>query len=163
MLDYLRRLVAHMRWADERVLEALRAVGDPPRKAVEIYAHVLGAEHVWLARLRQVPPAVAVWPSMDAGDLVLLAQANAEQYERFVSTLDGPALDREVPYTNSAGRSFRSTVGDILMQVALHASYHRGQVALLLRGAGMAPAPTDYIGFVRGVPAATRAESPPKT
>ena len=156
MLDYLRRLFAHMRWADERVLDALRSAGTPPQKAIEVYAHVLGAEHVWLARLRQVPSAVAVWPSMAVGDCVLLARANAEQYERVVSALDAPALDREVAYTNSAGRSFRSRVGDILLHVALHASYHRGQVALLLREAGDVPEATDYIGFVRGAPAATR-------
>ncbi len=156
MLDYLRRVFAHMRWADERALEALRTAANPPQKAVEIYAHILGAEHVWLARLRQVPAAIAVWPPMSVGDCGLLAQANAEQYERFVATLDAPALDREVPYTNSAGMSFRSTVGDILLHVALHGSYHRGQVALLLREADRVPQATDYIAFVRGVPAATR-------
>jgi uncharacterized damage-inducible protein DinB len=47
-------------------------------------------------------------------------------------------------------------VDDILLHVALHGSYHRGQVALLVREAANKPAPTDYIGFVRGVPAATR-------
>ncbi len=156
MLDYLRRLFAHLRWADEQALKALQAASNPPQKAIDIYAHVLGAEHVWLSRLRQVPAAIAIWPSMGLGDCVLLAQANAEQYEQFVATLDAPALDRDVPYTNSAGTSFRSTVGDILLHVALHGSYHRGQVALLLRDAGATPAPTDYIAFVRGSPAATR-------
>jgi hypothetical protein len=38
--------------------------------------------------------------------------------------------------------------------IALHGAYHRGQVALVVRGGGGEPASTDYIGFVRGVPAA---------
>ncbi len=158
MLDYIRRLFAHMRWADQCTLDALRSTPTPPRRAVEIYAHVLAAEHVWLSRVRQVPPSVRVWPSMTLGDCVLLAQANAEQYEALVATLDAPALDREVAYTNSAGVSFRSTIGDILLHVALHGAYHRGQVALLLRDAGAVPQPSDYIAFVRGAPAATRTQ-----
>jgi uncharacterized damage-inducible protein DinB len=40
--------------------------------------------------------------------------------------------------------------------VALHGSYHRGQIALLVRAGGSTPAPTDYIAFIRGAPAATR-------
>jgi uncharacterized damage-inducible protein DinB len=33
---------------------------------------------------------------------------------------------------------------------------HRGQVSAQLRAAGFEPNGTDYIGFARGVPAATR-------
>lgn len=36
----------------------------------------------------------------------------------------------------------------------MHGQYHRGKVNLLLRQADRTPAPTDYIAFVRGVPAA---------
>ena len=43
---------------------------------------------------------------------------------------------------------------DMLLQVVLHGCYHRGQVALVVRGAGAEPSPTDYIAFVRGAPAA---------
>jgi uncharacterized damage-inducible protein DinB len=50
-------------------------------------------------------------------------------------------------------------VEDILLQIFLHGTYHRGQVALLLRQGEATPAPTDYIAYVRGAPAATRAVS----
>jgi uncharacterized damage-inducible protein DinB len=121
-----------------------------------LYAHVLGAEHVWLARLRQEPASAAVWPVLDLDGCRVLAAANHAGFERFLAELTPEALDREVPYRNSAGDAFRGRVGDILVHVALHGCYHRGQVALLLRDAGAEPAPTDYIAFVRGAPAATR-------
>ncbi|HYJ78559.1 MAG TPA: DinB family protein [Longimicrobiaceae bacterium] len=75
---------------------------------------------------------------------------------RHVAPLQKLDLDREVPYINSAGQGFQSTIGDILLHVALHGAYHRGQVAAAVRARGGAPVPTDYIAFVRGVPAATR-------
>jgi len=52
--------------------------------------------------------------------------------------------------------AFRSRVEDILLHVVLHGCYHRGQVAIALREAGAEPSATDFIAFVRGVPAATR-------
>lgn len=149
-------MFAHLGWADGRTLAALRAAPTLPAKALELYAHVLGAEQVWLARLHQQPAQVAVWPSLDLDGCEALARANHAGYVAFLSGLEATALDGPVPYTNSAGISFRSTPRDILLHVALHGCYHRGQVALELRRGGAEPQPTDYIAFVRGAPAATR-------
>jgi len=68
-------------------------------------------------------------------------------------------LRLSIAYRNSAGDAFQSTVEEILHHVFLHGAYHRGQVAMWLRSAGAEPAPTDYIAFARGAPAATRADS----
>ena len=38
---------------------------------------------------------------------------------------------------------------DVLTHVILHSAYHRGQVALAMRAAGMEPAYTDFIHAVR--------------
>lgn len=156
-LDHFHRLIDHLEWADARALGALE--GAPPdavARSGELYAHLLGAEHVWLSRLEQRPPSVAVWPALSLGDARSLAAENVAGYRALLARLSAADLARDVPYTNSAGQSFRSTVADILLQVALHGSYHRGQVALLLRASGAEPAPTDYITFARGAPAATR-------
>jgi uncharacterized damage-inducible protein DinB len=154
----LRKLFEHMRWADAAVLQALRSAS-PPAKALEIYAHILGAEHVWLARLDQRPPTHAVWPAIGLDQCTALATEVAAGFQAYLDQADAATLASEIPYTNSAGQSFLSRVDDILIHVALHGCYHRGQIALLLRAAGTKPAPTDYIGFVRGVPAATRSPS----
>jgi uncharacterized damage-inducible protein DinB len=117
---------------------------------------VLGAEHVWLARLEQIPTAHPVWPTLDLAACARVAAENHLGYSHYLDGLDPGDVGREVAYTNSAGLSFKSSIDDILLHVALHGCYHRGQVALLLRQAGAEPAPTDYIAFVRGAPAATR-------
>jgi len=67
---------------------------------------------------------------------------------------------RIVSYRNSAGHPYQSTVEDILLHVALHGSYHRGQIATLLRQSGSEPVLTDYIAFIRDAPAASRASIP---
>lgn len=157
MLAHLHRLLAHLRWADERVLDALRSAAPaPPATALELYAHVLGAEHVWLARIEQRRAELPVWPALGLAECERLGEENHTALERCIAELAPGDLDREVPYVNSAGEHFRSRVGDILLHTALHGSYHRGQIALLLRQASVVPLATDYIAFVRGAPAARR-------
>lgn len=156
-LDQLRRLWRHAAWADALLLASLRDVADTPAAAPawREYTHVLGAEEVWLSRLEQRTSRSAVWPTLGAADAAALADTLRDAYAAYFEALDPSALDRPVPYTNSAGQSFVTAASDILLQVMLHGQYHRGKVNLLLRQAGLEPAPTDYIAFVRGVPAAT--------
>ena len=158
MIATLRRLFKHMQWADAAVLESLRS-SETPARAIEIYGHLLASEYVWLSRLLGVSPVHAVWPALDLEGCSKLAWENNDAYGRFAASLEEIDLSREVTYTNSAGQTFQSRVDDILMHVALHGSYHRGQIALLVRDAGGVPPRTDYIAHVRGVPAATRVDS----
>ncbi len=155
-LPLLRKLLAHLRWADGLILEALRRAADAPAQALETYAHILGAEHVWLARLHGRPADVAVWPSLRVEECEALARANAEALEAYLDAQSEESLARQIRYRNSAGAEFESRADDILLHVAMHGQYHRAQVNLMLREAGLQPAPVDYIAFVRGAAAATR-------
>ena len=152
MLSLITKLWAHLDWADGVLLEALRA--GPAPDAVREYAHILGAEELWLARMEQRPSRTTVWPDLPMGQLESLAGMVRQGYRSFVEGLDGPALERVVTYTNTAGRSFENSIQDILLHVALHGQYHRGKVNLILRQAGQPPAPTDFIAYVRGAAAA---------
>lgn len=161
-LPYLRRLFEHLIWADRACADALVAAGAAGAPAVLTYAHVIGAELVWLDRLEGRPQSVAVWPAVDLAGSLALAETARRRWASLLTPLAEADLERDVDYTNSAGRAFTSRAGDILVHVALHGAYHRGQIAQLLRQNGAEPAATDYIGFVRGVPAATRSDAPPR-
>lgn len=158
-MNHLRTLLDHMAWADERVLESLRQPAVPQR-ALDLFAHVLGAEHVWLARLEQRPRTVPVWPVMTVDECAQLAGEHRRAFRAYLDRLTSDDLRRIVHYRNSAGDEFDNAIEDILVHVAMHGTYHRGQVTLLVRDAGAEPQPTDYIAFVRGAPAATRASVP---
>lgn len=157
---HIESLFAHLVWADDRALLALETSHGIPTRALELFNHVLGAEAEWLARLEQRPCEVAIWPSFDLVQSRATAGRNREQYADYLSRLSPADLDRRIRYRNSRGAEFESRIEDILMHVALHGAYHRGQVALLVRDAGEEPNATDYIAFVRGAAAATRAGQP---
>lgn len=172
--DYLVRLFEHMEWADARVGDALARAEHPPQVALELYAHVLAAELVWLDRVEGREQSVAVWPEPGASsatsacaELAATAQARRSAFAGGLGEMD---LRRAVSYTNSAGVAFETPLEEILVHVALHGAYHRGQVATHLKAAGAEPAATDFIAFVRGAPAAVRDDDrrntrshPPKT
>jgi uncharacterized damage-inducible protein DinB len=147
-LTRMRRLLTHDGWANAAALAALRT-GPAPQKARQWMAHIIGAERTWLARIRQERAAMAVWPDLDldacAAELTELMAA----WLRLLHGLDEEGLDAGVSYRNSKGESWTSTVGDILTHVALHASYHRGQIAASIREAGGPPPYTDYIQAAR--------------
>jgi uncharacterized damage-inducible protein DinB len=155
-MQHLSRLITHLAWADDRVLAALRSATNPDSTCLELFAHVLAAEHVWLARLRGETPRHPVWPTLSLEECAALVQSNQRELQQFVAGLGPDDLGRAVSYVNSAGRQFTSAVDDILLHVCLHGTYHRGQIAWELRRSGGVPLPTDYIALVRGAPAATR-------
>lgn len=152
-LELLRRAWEHLAWADGRLLGAMAGA---PEQALAEYAHILGAEEVWLARLQQRPARAAVWPALALAELRPLAEALRSSFGAYLGALEPEDLSARVSYRNSAGDRFESEVGDILLHVALHGQYHRGKVNLLLRQAGLAPVPCDYIAHRRGAPAARR-------
>lgn len=157
MLDRLRHLWDHVFWADAKLLNAIRASTGAVPEALREYAHIIGTEETWLARIQQRSPRSAIWPDGSIVDMQTLRDETEAAYKAYLAGLREVDLSAAVTYTNSAGQAFTNTVSDILMHVVLHGQYHRGKVNLLLRQAGQTPAATDYIAYVRGVPAATEA------
>lgn len=154
-LDQIRRLWTHAAWADAAILAGIERSSQSPTDAVREFAHILGAEENWLARLEGRPPNLPIWPELAGTELAPASRRIQDGYATYLATLREEDLERSVSYTNTAGRSFETPIGDILFHVALHGQYHRGKVNLLLRQSSAAPAPVDFISFVRGVPAAT--------
>ncbi|HEX8673704.1 MAG TPA: DinB family protein [Longimicrobium sp.] len=149
-MSVLLSLMDHAAWADTRARATIQdlADGDERARAVRLYAHVAAAEHVWLSRLEGRTPAHPVWPDLSLADAAALASDSIAAL-RGIAERAQDELARVVEYRNSAGLTFQNTVAEILTHVALHGSYHRGQIAALARAGGGTPAATDYIVYAR--------------
>lgn len=149
-MDHLRRLLAHLAWADDRAHSAIAAASPTQgAEAMALYGHILAAEHVWLRRLEGRPLEMAVWPTLSLPEARTLALANREGLSAWLAARPPEALRELVRYVTTTGEAFATPAEDILLHVCLHGAYHRGQVSLLLRRAGAVPAATDYIAFLR--------------
>jgi len=147
------------RWANARTLEACepltageleREVGGSFATVLGTLTHFIGAEWVWLERWHGRSPGALPTGFAGLGDLrTRLDEIEAGQ-ARVLSTLTPARLGEGVSYTNFKGQPFTYPLGDMLVHVVNHGSYHRGQIATLLRQLGKAPLATDYLLFLDG-------------
>ena len=147
MADLLEKLYEHNWWAHDAIVAELRRAA-PDAETLRLFAHIVAAEHLWLARIDGVKPRVAVWPALALDEIVTLEAENRPRFRELLARPDDTRR-RRVQYRNSAGNEFENDVDAILAHVALHGHYHRGQIARSMRAAGREPVYTDYIGFVR--------------
>jgi uncharacterized damage-inducible protein DinB len=114
-------------------------------------AHIYGAEWLWLerwyGRIPNALPAAADFP--DLGSLRERWSILESELHTFVSSLTSSELQRIIKYKNTQGVPFEGPLWPMLQHVVNHSSYHRGQIATLLRQLGAKPIATDLIAFHR--------------
>ena len=143
------RNFAYDYWANRECLSALSAASPAPPKVLRLIAHTLSAQMLWLERLQRVPQSVAVWPSSTLEDCGGLADEMLSAWKDYLTNLSPDDLEKQIDYRNSKGEAWSSRIKDVLTHVLMHSAYHRGQVALEMRAAGLQPAYTDFIHGVR--------------
>ena len=155
------KLLAYNRWANASMLEPAgaassgeweRDIGGSFGSLHATLAHTYGAEWVWLERSRGVSPpglpALAEVPTPAALREKWLALG--EDLAGFGRGLTAERLASTVTYANFQGEKWTYTLSDILFDLVNHSTYHRGQVATLLRQLGRTPVSTDYTRFLDG-------------
>ena len=150
-MQILTSLFDHVAWADVKARDAILTLPDdsPTRaQATRLYAHIAAADHVWLARLQSRTPVHAIWPELSLDAAASLATESVAGL-RAIAMREEDDLEEMVEYQNSTGHPFRSRIVDMLTHVAMHGSYHRGQIALLVRQGDGTPSLTDYIAYAR--------------
>jgi uncharacterized damage-inducible protein DinB len=145
--EYLLELARFDAWANAELLAAVRSVKDD-EKVSKLLAHLTAAKHSWIARIigNDVPADFTLWPNWsreESGRRLRLLDRELVA----VVTRDEPS--RVAAYANQRGAEFESVVSDIVIHLANHGSYHRGQLASAVKNAGGIPAVTDFIAWVR--------------
>jgi uncharacterized damage-inducible protein DinB len=153
-METILKLFAYDEWANARILKALKSAPGQYEKAQGLLAHLLVSEKIWLLRLKgEDTSQVDKSPELSLDECESLASEVRRDYVEHLSALSEGDLDSKMTYRNFAGTQFHTPLRDILMHVAQHGTYHRGQIALAIRAAGETPANTDFITFVREVSA----------
>ncbi|MBD0382071.1 DinB family protein [Paenibacillus sedimenti] len=151
-MQTIRNMFAHMDWANRRLLDALQAApADEVGKAATLFLHLLQAESIWLKRLRgESSEGLALWEdNADPAACAVLIEANGNGFRAWLDALPEDWLDKPIAYRSQAGAPFESSARDILIHVAMHGQYHRGQINTALRKGGFEPSAVDYILYVR--------------
>ena len=164
--DDIGLLYEYDRWANNRVLEACSALsteqftrdlGGSFSSLRETLLHIFAGEWGWLQYWKQPSPDDAFLADLTARRKVLFdpiafpelaavrqkwAEVEKEQVE-FIELLTDERLERMLPV-----RKTQVKLIHLMQHVANHSTYHRGQIALMMRQLGAAPQATDFHVFV---------------
>jgi uncharacterized damage-inducible protein DinB len=149
-----RRLLAYNQWADEKILAAVRGMGDADlARPVEAYfgtlaanlRHTLIAQRIWLARWKGAPappldaPVEEPWPQAYARSHAALAA--------YAAPLGDADLARVVHWTDSRGHPRAQPLAALVTHLVNHGTAHRAEAGMLLERLGRSPGDLDYLYF----------------
>jgi uncharacterized damage-inducible protein DinB len=150
-------LAAHLRysaWASKRLLDFAASVpGEHVERQIanshggilKTFQHIYYADRVWLSRMEGAPTAFA--DPEPGPSLADLDSAWWPLLRRFAQWAAGQDPKRVIAYRNLAGEAYERTVHQVVTHVVNHGTYHRGQIAAMLRQLGHVPPYTDLIYF----------------
>lgn len=148
MKKYFLKLYQYNFWANKRVLSALTSQSVSDEKILSIMGHVVAAQYLWLHRIEGLPPAeVKLWGTYSLSQLESMAEEIGTRWLKFVESTDD--FNRELTYKNYTNDPYINNVEMIMIHLVNHSSYHRAQIALLLRQKGFEPINTDFITYDR--------------
>lgn len=158
----LRVLMEHMAWADatlwQAALAAPGAAGDERLRT--LLHHIAECQWVYLGLMRGegvTTRALSELPTLEA--VRDWSRAYHFAAARFLAAQPDPGRPLEVPWSDQLaarfGRVVTASLGEALVQVASHSTYHRGQANTRIRELGGEPPLVDFIIWVwAGRPAA---------
>lgn len=158
--DQARFLFDYDRWANERVFEAtaklggeefLRDLGSSFRSVRDTLVHVVSAAWIWLARWNGENPRALHDPQeFPTPEAVRRLWSRVEEDRgRWLDGVDDARIAADLVYRDTRGSTFRLPLSASILHVVNHSTYHRGQVATLIRQLGGEPIATDLAFLVR--------------
>jgi uncharacterized damage-inducible protein DinB len=148
MKKYFLKLYQYNAWATKRVISTLVRQQVNDSKILSLLGHVIAAQFLWLHRIKGLPaPDVKLWGEYSLQQLVEMSESASNQWLEFVETTEN--FDREMTYRNYVNELYTNNVENIMIHLVNHSSYHRAQIAMLLRQKGYEPINTDFITYDR--------------
>ncbi len=164
--DDIQLLYEYDRWANNRVLQAASALsadqfthdlGGSFGSVRDTLLHIIGGEWIWLAYWKEPPhssPLLAdlrkrrdtlfnphAFPNLAAVQSKWV-EVEKEQAE-FVNRVTNKSLETMLPF-----RTTRIRLAHLMQHLANHSTYHRGQVAVMMRQLDSEPLATDFHLFL---------------
>lgn len=157
-VDYFRRLFSYTEWANAAFLECIRGLTEEQytREILSSFptirdtlAHMIFAEWLWLRRWKGENPTARPEWSKDAALESLAARLREIESERaeLLASLTDEDVQRDFPYRNMAGSPYSAVLGEQMVHVVNHGTYHRGQLTTMIRQAGGTPPSTDLVNL----------------
>lgn len=147
--DHFIHLFKYNDWATRQSAESIASLKKKNKKTEELLSHIISAQKIWLNRILGKDIKIDPWQMLTQKELVPQSTPVTAEWINFLEGLHENDFERRIEYVNMKGEKFVNTIKDIITHVINHSTYHRAQIASLVRQAGGEPAKTDYIFYQR--------------
>jgi uncharacterized damage-inducible protein DinB len=148
MKEYFLKLYQYNAWSNARVMNCLQRQNVQDEKILTLMGHIVAAQFLWLHRIKGLPaPDVKLWGEYKLDQLIAMAEDASKKWLEFIESETN--FNRQLTYTNYVGEPYTNNVEMIMIHLVNHSSYHRAQIAMLLRQKGLEPINTDFITYDR--------------
>jgi len=155
-LPALGELFTHHYWARDRHLQACETLFEEQiwRPLVSsfpslgfAFAHLVMVEWLWLERWQGRPPHALRSPEEFSSLEALSTRWRLVESEMkgYLAQLDEHALELQFSFVNLEGQTMTYPLWHTFLHLINHQTYHRGQVAGLLRQLGVQPPGVDFL------------------
>ncbi|HRO43177.1 MAG TPA: DinB family protein [Flavipsychrobacter sp.] len=162
MKETLLQYAGYNVWANKRIIEVMMKL-DAAQLNKEIVSsfpslqktvsHIWSAEFTWLQRLQLAEQPIWAEDGFqgDFKEACVRWQEVSFQLQEFVTRqFNDAAFDHVLQYYTRKSQPYKNKVGDVLLHVFNHSTFHRGQLITMLRQAGVTNIPpTDFIAYLR--------------
>ena len=146
---YFIDLLKYDKWANKILSGFLMDNSITGGKELELFSHIFNAEIIWFKRIqgdKEFPYHMEIHTPEECDMLLNTINKN---WTDLISSSNEELLTGIIEYRNIKGETMKSALWEILTHMINHSSYHRAQIALLIRQKGMKPPATDFIGYSR--------------
>lgn len=148
MKDFFLKWYEYNAWANRKVISCLERQTVTDEKILSVFGHLMAANFIWLNRIKDLPKSkYELWGKYDLVELRTMVEEADQLWMSFLHEHEN--FDRIMKYRNYVGDYFENNVQQIMIHLVNHGTYHRGQVAMLLRQKGYEPVNTDFITYDR--------------
>lgn len=148
-IKHLIDLLEYDIWATQKSLSSIREHAEAPIKALSLLSHIISAQSIWYNRVIDHHEIPKPWAEFSLAEVLGKSKEINKKWVSLLEKLNETDLDKNITYKNTRGEEFNNNIRDIITHVINHSTYHRAQIAALIKQSGGKPAVTDYIAFKR--------------
>lgn len=115
-----------------------------PQSVIKSFSHIINVHHIWISRILEQPIESNSWETLPIDYWIKLVQEN---YLKTEDCLEKNEFDGKIEFTSEEGVPLEKDIIDILYHILNHSNYHRGQISLELKNAGIQPPVFNFISY----------------
>jgi uncharacterized damage-inducible protein DinB len=137
--------------ATKETIQSIKLLPEPSDRIISLISHIIAAQEIWFNRTINKNHDITPWEVYSNNECSEKSDLITERWIKFLEHTSDEGLNKIIHYSNTKGDKFENSIKDIITHIINHSTYHRAQIALLVKEAGGKPAVTDYIVYARSI------------